>query len=292
MDVERKTLYDDIECLKSFGFDIQKYQRSKKEWGLASRRFQDAELLLMADAVQSSKFLTEKKSKELVDGIGKLGSRFMADTLGKRVHVEGRIRNLNESVFYNLDAIQRAILAKRKVSFLYFKYDENKKPVLQHGGGRYTETPVQLVYIDDFYYLVTWNDKHEGFANYRVDRMRGIEVSTEPSTKNERIVEFDVAKYQQRVFGMFTGDAVRVTLAVNETVMSSVIDRFGKGVLVTEAEGGVAKVVATVMEAPTFYGWLSQFDGEITLLAPESSREKYAAYLRKLLAGYESDSAS
>ena len=285
--MERKTLYRDIECLREFGYDIQKYQRSKPEWGLASRDFQDGELLLLADAVQSSKFLSERKSATMVKFLGKLASKHLADDLRRRVYVEGRIKTQNESVFCNIDAIQRAMTAKRKISFLCFKHDETKNRVLQHDGERYVETPVQLVCMDDCYYVIVWNDKHEGFANYRVDRMLGIEVSGEEATKNEQIATFDVGRYQQRVFGMFTGDAVRVTLAVSETVMSSVIDRFGKDVLVTEAEGGVAKVVVTVMEAPTFYGWLSQFDGEITLLAPESSRGKYAAYLRKLLAGYE-----
>ena len=281
--VERKTVYDDIKCLIAFGYDIQLYQRSKKEYGLASRRFQDAELMLMADAVQSSKFLTEKKSEELVRGIGELGSRFMADELVKKVHVEGRIRNLNESVFYNLDAIQRAMTAKRKVEFEYFKYDENKRAVKQDK--RYVETPVQLMYMDDFYYLVVWNDKYEDFTNYRVDRMRSIEVSSEEAAHNDDIAKFDVAKYQQRVFGMFNGEPMAVTLSVKGSVMSSVIDRFGKDVLVTKHEDGYATVAVTVMEAPTFWGWLAQFNGDISIEGPQKCKDKYAEYLRKLLAG-------
>ena len=289
VDVERKTLYRDIDCLREFGYDIQKYQRSKPEWGLATRDFQDGELLLLADAVQSSKFLSERKSATLVKSLGKLASKHLADDLRRRVHVEGRIKTQNESVFYNIDAIQRAMTAKRKISFLYFKHDETKSRVLQHDGGKYVETPVQLVYMDDCYYVIVWNDKHEGFANYRVDRMLGIEVSGEEATKNDQIATFDVGRYQQRVFNMFNGDAVAVTLKVKASAMSSVLDRFGKDLLVTKASDGVAIACVTVMESPTFYGWLTQFGDEVTLVSPESSRRKYMEYLRKLLSGYDTD---
>lgn len=112
--VERKTLYRDLDCLREFGYNIVKYQRSPIEYGLASREFQESELLLLADAVQSSRFLTERKSNALVKAIGKLGSKYLADDLRRNLHVEGRIRSQNESVFYNIDAIQRAISAKKK----------------------------------------------------------------------------------------------------------------------------------------------------------------------------------
>ena len=148
VNVERKTLYRDIDCLRAFGYNILKYNRAPVEYGLAD--FQEQELLLLADAVQSSKFLTESKSRSLVEGIGKLGSKYMDENLRKQVHVEGRIKSQNESVFYNTDAIQRAISLRRKIEFRYFKYDEHKKRVTsKHGDGSeiYKETPVQLAYI-------------------------------------------------------------------------------------------------------------------------------------------------
>ena len=147
VNVERKTLYRDIDCLRAFGYNILKYNRAPVEYGLATRDFQEQELLLLADAVQSSKFLTESKSRSLVEGIGKLGSKYMDENLRKQVHVEGRIKSQNESVFYNIDAIQRAISLRRKIEFRYFKYDEHKKRVTsKHGDGSeiYKETPVQL----------------------------------------------------------------------------------------------------------------------------------------------------
>ncbi len=289
VEVERKTLYRDLDCLREFGYDIQKFQRSPVEYGLATREFQEQELLLIADAVQSSKFLTERKAASLVKAIGKLGSKYMADDLRKQVHVEGRIKSQNESAYYNIDAIQRAIRAKRKVEFKYFKLDGNKKRVLQHAGKPYVETPVQLTYINDAYYLVVWNDKHAGFANYRVDRMLSIEVSDEPATHNKEIAAFDMAAYEQRSFDMFSGEAVAVTLIVQETAVSAVVDRLGKDVSVTPAGEGTARVHATVMESPTFFGWLATFGNEMIIEGPARMRAAYLNYLSKIMQAYSGE---
>ena len=286
VEVERKTLYNDLECLRRIGYDVQKYQRSKVEYGLASRDFQEGELMLLADAVQSSKFLTAKKADALVGAISKLGSRHTAKSLAKRIHVEGRISTQNESVYYNVDAIQRAMDAKRKVRFRYFKFDEGKQRVEQHGGRPYTATPVQLMYMDGFYYLVVWNDNHECLLNYRVDRMRNIEVTDEEATRNEEIASFDAAKYQQRVFGMFSGESVSVTLLVKASAMSSVIDRFGVGVHAVPAGEGLARVSAVVLEAPTFYGWLAQFGDDVVIESPQRLRNAFAEHLENTLKSY------
>lgn len=284
--VERKTLYRDLNCLREFGYDILKYQRSPVEYGLATRTFQESELLLLADAVQSSRFLTERKSKSLVKTIGTLGSKYAAAKLEKNPHVEGRIRSQNESVFYNIDAIQRAMHVKKKVRFHYFKYDNQKKRVLQHEGDFYEETPVQLVYMDDCYYLVVWNDKHEGFANYRVDRMLNIEVAQDEATRNKRIAEFDVAKYQQRVFGMFSGNPVAVTLLAKPAAISTVLDRFGEEVDAEAVGDGSMRIRANVMQAPTFYGWLATLGTNVIIEQPQSLKDAYRTYLQGIIEQY------
>ena len=218
--------------------------------------------------------------------IGNLGSKYMADNLRKQVHVEGRIKSLNESVFYNIDAIQRALSMRRKIGFRYFKYDENKNRVLQRDGKFYVETPVQLVYMDDEYYVIVWNDKYSGFTNYRVDRMVEIAVSDEAATRNDSIASFDVAKYQQRVFGMFSGTSVGVTLVVRGTAMSAVVDRFGKDVKVVPAQGGWSRVFVTVMEAPTFFGWLTTLGQDVRIEQPELLKTSYLAYLDSIVSSY------
>lgn len=287
IDVERKTLYRDIECLRAFGYNIIKYNRRPVEYGLATREFQEAELMLLADAVQSSRFLTKKKSDALVKAVGRLGSSHMAHALKRRLHVEGRIKSQNESVYYNIDGIQDAIDAKRKVEFKYFKYNERKEKVWQHGGEFYIETPVQLIYVDDEYYLVVWNDKHGDFATYRVDRMKSIRVSEEEATRNERIASFKVDEYRQRAFGMYAGKTVDVTLRVAGAAMSTVIDRFGKDVPVDAQDDGTARASVRVMEAPTFYGWLATLGSQVEIEGPRRVRDAYAGYLRGILERYE-----
>ncbi len=286
--VERKTFYDDIRRLQDFGYDIVSYPEGcNTVYALATREFEETELLLLADAVLSSKFLTQRKSKALIGQLGTLGSKHLAAELNKKIYVEGRIHNQNESVFYSLDAIHRAIDAKVKVSFLYFKYDVSKEPVLSRDGEPYVVTPVQLMYMDDFYYLIAYSDTHEAFTTYRLDRMRSIELTSERATSNDAIKGFDVSKFQQRVFGMFSGDAVEVTLRVDASVMSAVIDRFGKDVESTASEeGDFAIVHATVMKAPTFYGWLATFGTKIIIEEPASLREDYRAYLDQIRSVY------
>ena len=148
---ERKSIYRDIEALREFGVDVRTYQRAPVEYAVEHRAFAFAELQLLVDAVQSSRFLTQRKSDALVEGVKQLASRRQRALLDKRVHVEGRIKMQNESVFGSVDRIQEAIALKRRISFVYFKYDAAKRKALQHNGERYIETPVQLVYAEGYY---------------------------------------------------------------------------------------------------------------------------------------------
>ena len=263
------------------------------------------------DAVQSSRFLTQRKSDALVAGVKRLATKRQRKLLDKRVHVEGRIKMQNESVFYSVDRIQEALAGKRKISFTYFKYDAEKRKKLQHDGRRYVETPVQLVYSEGYYYLVAFNEKHDGFANYRVDRMDRIEVLEEPAAKNERIATFDPCELESRAFGMYAGEPVSVellvaagamgavvdrfgrdvqsvpmTLLVDESVMGAVIDRFGKDVESLPAGEGWARVYAVVMKSPVLFGWLAQFGDRVHIEKPASLAAEYRDYLAGIVASY------
>ena len=284
---ERKALYRDFERLREFGYEIEKRHTSPTSYAMANRKFSESELMLLADAVQSCRFLSKPKSDALLRSIKSLGSQYQVKDLSKRLHVEGRVRSQNESVFGNLDTIQAAIHAKRKLEFKYFKHDAAKKRQLQHGGDTYIETPVQLVFSDSNYYVIVYNDKHDGFASYRVDRMERLRISDERATRNEKIAAFDVTDYEARAFGMFSGEAVLATITINEGVMSAFIDRFGPDLAVSSAkEPGTAKVSVHVMKAPTFYGWLAQFGTQAHIDKPTSLAEDYKAYLQEIAENY------
>lgn len=283
IEAERKSLYRNIASLEEFGFSIEKLRTSPVQYALVNRQFEEGELLLLADAVQSSKFLTKTKAEKLTRSIKSLGSKRQAKDLSKRLHVEGRIKMQNESVFYSLDAIQRAIASKRKIEFQYFKYTCDKQRALQYDGRIYVETPVQMVYSGDCYYLIAYNDKHADFVSYRVDRMLKVQVSEQAATRNSEIATFDVAGYQSRMFGMFSGESVRAQLSVAEEAMGAVIDRFGRDITSTTTPDGNALVNVTVTESPTFYGWLAQFGGLVKITQPESLRTAYLQHLQAIL---------
>ncbi len=288
---ERKALYRDIKALREFGMDIQRYNRSPMQYALANREFSQPELLLLVDAVQSSRFLDIEKSRELIDSIRTLASKRQRETLSKRMHVEGRIKMQNESVFYNVDIVQEAIQAHRRVSFHYFKYDVEKKKVRQHGGDRYLETPVELIYSDGYYYLVTYNDKHDGFTNYRVDRMTEVMVSDEPATRNERIASFDPEAYTAQAFSMFNGEPKTISLIVDGEVMSSIVDRFGSDVESHALDGSHARVYARVKVSDVFYGWLAQFGTKVRVEKPRSVVQGYTEYLQRIVSAYRQGGA-
>ncbi len=293
IEVERKTLYKDIEFLRSYGLDIAKHQGKYTEYSLLSREFEDVELALLADAVQTSKFLTQSKADALVRKISKLGSKYLAQELQGRIFVQGRVKTQNNSVLYNVDKIQRALREKLQIRFYYFKYDENKNEVKQHEGRPYVMTPVALVYSDEKYYLYVWNEKYEGFTMFRVDRMKTIKVLDEPAVTNEQISAFEVGEFMRQAYGMYSGEKLLATLRVAGTAMSAIVDRFGADIDVhLDDEEGFSRVVAPVMEAPTFYAWLVRHAQGITLLGPEKTKQAYAAYLQEILdkhAGQEAE---
>lgn len=283
---ERKSIYRDIEALREFGLDVRTYQRAPVEYAVEDRDFALSELLLLVDAVQSSRFLTQRKSDALVRSVKQLASVRQRSLLDKRLHVEGRIKAQNESVFYNVDHIQEALARRKKISFSYFKYDIEMKKAPQHNGDTYVETPVQLVYSEGYYYLVAFNEKHDGFANYRVDRMDKIKVLDEPAQRDQRIATFDAQEFESRAFGMYGGEPVSVTLLVAAETMGAVVDRFGKDVRCVRVDEGHACVYAMVMKSPVFFGWLAQFGNRVRIEKPKSLVEEYRHYLKGILQAY------
>lgn len=283
---ERKAIYRDMEALRDFGFDIEK-RGAPCEYALKNRPFKFPELLLLIDAIQSSRFLTESKSEALVESVKAFASYSQAQLLGKRVFVEGRIKMQNESVFYNVDKIQEAIMGKRKVEFQYFEYGTDKAKVLRHDAEFYVETPVYLVYLEGYYYLIAFNDAHDDFVRYRVDRMLNLRMSKCAATRNARIASFDVREFEIRSFGMFSGDTASVELKVRKEAMGAVIDRFGRDVFSSAREDGTAHVHVVVLKSPVFYGWLAQFGELIQIVKPQSLIEDYRDYLMDIVGSYK-----
>ena len=282
---ERKSIYDDIESLKLYGLDILTKRDKSVEYYIGNRDFELPELKLLVDAVQSSKFITEKKSTELIKKLSALTSRNQAKALQRQVFVTNRIKAQNESIYYNVDALHTAILGKRKVSFKYFDYDVQKKRVFRKEEGVYTADPLGLSWNDENYYLITYSEKYDTYVHYRVDRMSGITVLDEARSVSDKIADFNIVEYCKRVFNMFGGDDVRVELTVDNSLINPMIDRFGKDVILYPKTDSEARIIANATRSATFFAWLTQFGSKIHIDAPDDLREEYIKFLKDIVAG-------
>jgi len=269
---ERRSVYDDIEALKQFGLDIE--HRGGKDGGyyIANRDFELPELKLLVDAVQSCRFITEKKSKELIEKLSKLTSAEQAKQLNRQVFISGRAKALNGKVYYTIDALHAAINAGKKISFKYFDYNIRKRQVFRRRGEAYTRSPVAMCWNDDNYYLVTYSPKHDDpFATYRVDRMADVTVLDESADEYDSR-KFKISDYVKQTFGMYSGEVVKATLEFDETLVSVVLDHFGSDTRLTPADNGRFTINVEVSNSPVFLGWMFQLGNKAEILEPQCLR--------------------
>ncbi|MCL1806787.1 MAG: WYL domain-containing protein [Oscillospiraceae bacterium] len=278
---ERKTIYDDIEALRLYGIDIVMVKSKSYGYYVASRDFELPELKLLADAVQSSNFITEKKSKELVKKLQNLASAHDAKKLQRQVFIQNRVKNMNESIYYSVDTLHEAIAESKKISFQYFDYNIQKERVFRRDGARYTVNPVVLAWNEGYYYLIAHSDNREELTHYRVDKMSGVEKLDE--SRSTAVGRFDLAEYSKKVFGMFGGEETVVTLRVHNQLVGAVIDRFGKDIAMTADGGQHFTVRVRVVLSPVFYGWLFQFGELCEVLSPQTLKDELKIWAEKFL---------
>jgi len=283
---ERKSLYADIERLVEYGINVEKQKTHTVGYFVGDRQFELAELKLMVDAVQSSRFISAKKSAGLIKKIAALSSIHQAKQLNRHVYVDGQPKTINENVLYNVDAIHAAINDNKKISFKYYDYNAKKRRVYRKDGELYMQTPVALCWKDDSYYLIAYSAKHDGFAHYRVDRMSDVTVLDE-HRDNIGKVKFNVAAYTKKIFGMYYGELVRATLSFEPSLISVVLDRFGRDIHIMEEADGWITINVEVSASPVFLGWLTQFGGRAKIKAPDSLIEEMKTLLSEVGKNYQ-----
>lgn len=279
---ERKALYNDLQALRNAGFNIEKLPTRPVQYALVRNELGFDDVMMLVDVVQSSPFLTERKSNQLVRNLKTLVSERERKKMEKRVHVQGRIRNQNDSIFHNVDKIHEALQAKRKIEFLYFGYDTHKNPRPRHDGKRYVITPVKVVYADSNYYLAGYDDEDELIKTYRIDRMKIAQMSEQAATRNAAIANYDTDEFSYQRFGMYHGDPKCVTLHVEAELMDAIVDRFGRGVDVVKTTDEFADICVNVQVSAQFFGWLAGLDGKVTIQAPKKLKEEYRTWLKSL----------
>ena len=279
---ERKSLYQDLKALQDFGLTIERLPRHPVEYALVKRPFSLPELMLMADAVASSKFLTKRQAKHLIEGISSLASKPQQEKLQRQIHVVGRIRSKNESVFEVVDAIHAALREKKKISFRYLRYGADGKRHASHQGKRYVVTPVGVAYDNGHYYVTCWTDEN-CFKEYRADRMGSLMVSDEPAQRNEKIATYSATKDEYEYFGRFDGEATTVQLAVKSDRVEIIFDRFGNDVRMGTSKGDYATASVKVRVSPQFFGWLAGLNRVVRLVGSAKVVAEYREYLQALI---------
>lgn len=282
---ERKSIYRDLNVLRETGLNIVKLSKRPVEYALLRTELGLSDVMMLIDVVQSSRFLTERKSNQLAKSLKELTSDRERKLLDKRVHVQGRIKNQTESVFHNVDTIHEALQRKCKVEFLYFSYGTDLKRSPRREGKRYVLTPVKIAYVDGNYYLAAYSDKYEDISIYRIDRMELLQVSAEPATRCERIATYAFEDFEHQSFGMFDGEPEVVTLRVEAKFMDVIVDRFGRDVELVKSTPTYAEVRVKVRKSPQFFGWLAGLNGGVSIKTPKRVAGEYKDWLKSLIDG-------
>ena len=237
---------------------------------IAGRDFEVPELKLLVDSVQASQFITEKKTLQLIKKLERLCSMYEAQLMRRQVYVSGRIKHMNESIYYSVDAIHNGIAADKQITFLYFEYTTDKKKAYRHGGARYRISPFALTWDNENYYMIGFDAEADRIKHYRVDRMESITVADLDREGRDAFETHDMSVYTRRNFSMFGGDEIRVEMEFENHLVGVVMDRFGKGIPVTKVDDAHFRTDATVAVSPQFYAWVFGLGTAARIIGPEA----------------------
>lgn len=295
---ERKSVYNDLQTLSEFGLDVCKTKSTTTKYYIGSRKFQMPELKLLVDAVQCSKFITTKKSLELIKKIEGLCSAEDAKLLQRQVYVFNRVKAINEKIYYNVDTLHNAITKEKQITFIYTEWALNfgspekiiKQP--RKEGALYRVSPWALSWDDENYYLIAYDAESELLKHYRVDKMEDIQITEEENQGRNVFEKFDVASYSKAVFSMFGGEMTEINLSVDNSLIGVIADRFGKDVFVAKESASAFSVHFKAVVSPQFYGWLFGLGDKVKISAPKHVAEGYRSYLQNVLQLYCDESKS
>lgn len=285
--VERKTIYDDIETLRIFGMDIVNRREKPSGFYLASRNFELAELKILVDAVQSSRFITSRKSSQLIRKLESLVSIYDAKKLQRQVCMENRVKTANESIYYNIDKMHEAISDNHQISFQYCEWTVSKEMRLRMDGERYRVSPWELVWKDENYYLIALDERSGIVKHYRADKMLKINVEKEQRNGGEIFRKFDTAQFASRTFGMFGGKEETLRLEFENRFVGVVIDRFGTDVMIHKKDEAHFTTLVRVNVSSQFFGWLAGLGTGAEIISPEHVRNGYRTFLKNALEKYQ-----
>jgi len=285
---ERKSIYEDFKDMSKLGIDVIKEQRGRETfYHIAGREFELAEVKLLIDAVQSAKFITQKKSKSLISKVKNFVSEHQAKQLQRQIVINDRVKTMNESVYYNVDDIHTAINQNRKIKFKYYKWDIDKKLVERHGGSYFIVSPWALLWDDENYYMIAFDDWDNKIKHYRVDKMMYIEVGNDERSGKEEFKNFDMAKYSKATFGMYHGEKTKVCIKFANHMCGVFIDRFGKDTLFRKIDENNSELIVDINVSPQFFGWIFSLGNDVEIVSPREVVNELREYTKKFIMKYE-----
>jgi len=285
---ERKSIYEDFKDMSKLGIDVIKEQRGRETfYHIAGREFELAEVKLLIDAVQSAKFITQKKSKSLISKVKNFVSEHQAKQLQRQIVINDRVKTMNESVYYNVDDIHTAINQNRKIKFKYYKWDIDKKLVERHGGSYFVVSPWALLWDDENYYMIAFDDWDNKIKHYRVDKMMYIEVGNDERAGKEEFKNFDMAKYSKATFGMYHGEKTKVCIKFANHMCGVFIDRFGKDTLFRKIDENHSELIVDINVSPQFFGWIFSLGNDVEIVSPIEVVNELREYTKKFIMKYE-----
>lgn len=281
---ERKSVYRDMDTLCAFGFDII---HDRSGCALLDRKFELAELKLLIDGIQASRFITGERQTDLVLKLTQLGSRHQAKLLNRNVKAEEGDRIVNRSILINIDWIHAALSENKKITFQYFDWTPNKDQQLRHDGKRYEMSPWALIWSNENYYMLAYDDKMDSIRHFRVDKMKNIRKTDTHREGYELYSRFDFSKYSSKLFGMFSGEECTVTLKCENSLAGAVIDRFGTGISMFPQSDGYFSCSVPVIVSNNFYSWVLQFGKRMEITAPSHIRDGMKNLMLAVLENYK-----
>jgi predicted DNA-binding transcriptional regulator YafY len=277
IEANRKTVMDDLHAMADFGLDVICSRGKGGGYFIGNREFETAELKLLVDAVQSSRFISQKKSTDLIGRLLKQTSVYTEKDLHRQIYVAHRVKSENAELLRTVDAVHSAIGLGRMIAFRYSDWNGNHERVLRHDGKEYRLTPCMLSWDNEYYYLLAYDSEEDRLKHFRVDKMVRVRVLDEPQ-RGETLwgdIVRDPGKYENELFGMYSGEETTVLLAVDASLAGVIIDRFGEEtVFISDGEGAKTfRVAVKVRVSPVFLSWVLQFGEKMRILSPDSVRQ-------------------
>ncbi len=278
--VSRKILPSDIALLNEYGYEVLSYKKKYHYYYVVNRHFDTAEIAMLADVVKASKLNAEQKNT-LIKKLSEMVGSYQAENISKNIITYSNPKRSNKRLMYSVDAIDKAINERKKISFLYYSLNAKKEKVYRKDGGRYVTNPLVMVWNKDNYYLITYPDKHEGVTTYRIDRMEDVKIEETPIVEKKEFINFDIEKYRAQAFSMFGGEVQNIELQFHPEMLDDIYDKFGEDIEIKAIED-IYRIYAPIQVSPTFFAWVVGSRGKVRIISPQSVCEQFNEFVKTI----------